>query len=217
MALIYKITNCINGKCYIGQTRRSLNERLNSHVRERKSRPLYNAIRKYGWDNFQVDILEQCEVEDLNDKEIYWISRKNCLYPNGYNLTTGGNQYSHNQYTKNKISRIRQGIKFSSVHIENIRKSRLGTTIPEEQKRKMSNSHKGVVHSHETREKLKLSQPHRREVGRFNSEGILIQKFSSISEAGKMLNCSPGNVSECCNGKRKMKTILGSDILQFLY
>jgi group I intron endonuclease len=217
MGIIYEIINNINGKSYVGQTRRILNERINSHKNERtKNTPLYNAIRKYGWKNFSVKIIETCEVIDLNCKEIYWIKEKNTLYPNGYNLSSGGNQYSHNQYTKNKISNLRKGMKFSDSHKENIRKSRLGSTIPECQKIKMSKSHKGVVHSEETKQKLKYNQPHRKEVGRFDINGNLIKKYESIKDAAKDLNCSPGNISECCNGKRKMKKILKNDILKFL-
>jgi group I intron endonuclease len=217
MAIIYEIVNTTNNRSYVGQTRRTLNERLNYHKNEnRKSTPLYNAIRKYGWENFSFHIVEECEIDDINDREIYWIAEKKTLYPNGYNLTTGGNQCSHNQYTKDKISRQRTGMKFSDTHRENIRRSRLGTTIPEEQRKKMSESHKGFKHTEETKEKLKYLQPHRREVGRFDSNDNIIQKFDSISEAGKILNCSPGNISECCNGKRKMKKILKGDTLRFL-
>ena len=80
----------------------------------------------------------------------------------------------------------------------------------------MSESHKGFRHKEETKEKLKYLQPHRREVGRFDINGHLIQKFDSVKEAAKMLNCDSGHVSECCNGKRKMKSILKDDTLKFL-
>jgi group I intron endonuclease len=217
MGIIYEIINTINNKSYIGQTRRSLNERINNHKNEKvKNTPLYNAIRKYGWENFDIQIIDNCEISKLNDNEIYWIVEKNTLYPNGYNLTSGGNQYGHNEYTKNKISNLRKGIKFSDAHKENIRKSRLGTTIPESQRKKMSKSHKGIIHTEETKRKLKYNQPHRKEVGRFDVCGKLVKKYESIKDASRDLNCSPGNVSECCNGKRKMKKILNGDTLRFL-
>jgi group I intron endonuclease len=217
MGIIYEIINLINSKSYIGQTRRTLNERINHHKNEKvKNTPLYNAIRKYGWENFSIQIIDKCEISKLNDKEIYWIEEKNTLHPNGYNLTSGGNQYEHNEYTKSKISNLRKGMKFSDSHRENIRKSRLGTTIPESQRKKMSESHRGIIHTEETKIKLKYNQPHRKEVGRFDDYGKLVKKYESVKDASRDLNCSPGNISECCNGKRKMKNILNGDTLRFL-
>ena len=88
--------------------------------------------------------------------------------------------------------------------------------MPEEQKEKISKSNKGKVISEETKRKLKYQQPHRREIGRFDKEGNLINKYESISDAAIDLNCSPGNISECCNGKRKMSKTLKGDTLKFL-
>jgi group I intron endonuclease len=217
MAIIYEIVNTITNKSYVGQTKKSLKQRLSYHRNEKsKKTPFYDGIKKYGWNNFTAIIIEECEIDDLDSREIYWITEKNTLYPNGYNLATGGKCGIHNQHTKDKISRQRTGMKFSDSHRENIRKARLGTTIPEEQRKKMSESHKGFRHKEETKEKLKYLQPHRREVGRFDINGHLIQKFDSVKESAKMLNCDSGHVSECCNGKRKMKSILKGDTLKFL-
>ena len=217
MAVIYEIINTINNMCYIGQTRRSLKERLNHHKNEhRRGTPFYHAIKKYGWENFTVNIIEECEIEQLNEREIYWIAEKKTLYPDGYNLTIGGNQCGHHQLTREKISRQRTGMKFSESHKESMRRARLGTKASEETKRKMSIALKGKRHKEETKIKLKYSQPHRREVGMFDSDGNLIQKYDSIKEAARELSCNCGHVSECCNGKRKMKSKLGDNTLRFL-
>lgn len=94
---IYKIENKINGHCYIGQStdilRRWRNHKTvaNNENHEDKEYPLYRAIRKYGIDNFDFSILEECKVEELNDKEVYWIKQYNSFF-NGYNQTIGGNQ-----------------------------------------------------------------------------------------------------------------------------
>jgi hypothetical protein len=55
-----------------------------------------------------------------------------------------------------------------------------------------------------TKNKLKFSQPHRKEVGRFDSQGNLIIKYESVKDAALYLNCHPGHISDCCNGKRKL-------------
>lgn len=97
---IYKATNIINGKVYIGQSK-DIYKRWNEH-RIRPFNPnrddydcvFYRAIRKYGIDNFNFEIIEECKKEELNKKEKYWIKYynsflgfKNC---NGYNMTLGG-------------------------------------------------------------------------------------------------------------------------------
>lgn len=55
--------------------------------------PLYKAIRKYGIENFNFDIIEECSADELNEREKYWISYYNSYGENGYNLTPGGDGY----------------------------------------------------------------------------------------------------------------------------
>ena len=93
---IYKITNTVNGKCYVGQTTRRPEERWSQHKtaafhenKEAYNYPLCKAIRKYGIDNFKFEVIEQCEISDLDDKEIYWIRFFNSC-KNGYNQSKGG-------------------------------------------------------------------------------------------------------------------------------
>jgi group I intron endonuclease len=218
MSVIYQFVNNITQKIYVGQAV-DYKQRIRNHkfnLKQNKNTPFYNALKKYGWENFSINIIEECEENKLNEREVYWIEEKNSLYPNGYNLLEGGKQARHTDITKQKISNGRKGIKFSKSHIENLRKSHLGYLMPEEQKEKISKSNKGKVVSEETKIKLKYQQPHRREVGRFDAEGKLISKYESIMDASIDLNCSPGNISECCNGKRKMNKILKGDILKFL-
>lgn len=88
--IIYKATNMINGKIYIGQTVRPLKERIHNHY---KSDHGYfpKALRKYGLDNFQFTILETLDSREMLDiREVYWINYCGCKWPNGYNLTNGG-------------------------------------------------------------------------------------------------------------------------------
>lgn len=93
MSCIYKITNKINNKVYIGQTYSSLENRWHTHKNawkgNRHCQALYDAFDKYGIDNFTIEEVEQCDITQLNDREIYWIKQYNS-YENGYNLTRGG-------------------------------------------------------------------------------------------------------------------------------
>lgn len=95
--IIYKITNLVNNKIYIGQTINTIQHRFNQHINSaihQKGCPyLGNAIQKYGIDNFIIESIEENIPFDLlNDKEVYWISYYHANNPDyGYNLTRGGN------------------------------------------------------------------------------------------------------------------------------
>lgn len=97
---IYKITNLINNKSYIGQSVK-IEERWNEHKIDsfNKNADTYNslfykAIRKYGLENFKFEVLEECLQEQLNEREKYWITHYHTWVGDdkcqGYNLTTGG-------------------------------------------------------------------------------------------------------------------------------
>lgn len=90
---IYKITNKETGKCYVGQSR-NIEKRWANHISAAFNQndagyhyPLYCAMRKYGIDSFDFQVLETCSLEELNDKEVYWINK----YCPEYNQTAGGN------------------------------------------------------------------------------------------------------------------------------
>lgn len=91
---IYKITNDINSKIYIGQTIQTLNKRFNGHScysKTDRSANMYikRAIHKYGKEHFHIELIEICPVENLNEREQFWIAKYDS-YNNGYNLTKGG-------------------------------------------------------------------------------------------------------------------------------
>ena len=91
MAYIYKIENDINGKLYIGQTSFPLEVRLQRHITDSRkgliNRPLYAAMRKYGFEHFHISLIE--EADNPNEREQFWINFYN-TYKNGYNATIGG-------------------------------------------------------------------------------------------------------------------------------
>lgn len=94
MAYIYKITNNINGKIYIGKTCNTIEHRLKEHIRDSRKkqleiRPLYRAMNKYGAENFSIEEIEECPTEIVSDREQYWIAYYRG-YEEGYNATKGG-------------------------------------------------------------------------------------------------------------------------------
>lgn len=109
--LIYKMTNNINGKIYVGQTTRSLKERMDEH--KRHSHVLIDReIDKYGLDNFSTEIIDHAStLEELDEKERKWIAFYNCIIPNGYNLCNGGSTtegYHHTDEAKAKMSKTKK-------------------------------------------------------------------------------------------------------------
>lgn len=91
---IYKITNNVNNKVYIGQTIQTIKERFYQHCATKCSDSVLNmaihkAIKKYGKSNFTIEVIEEVEKDSLNDREKFWIEHYNS-YNNGYNSTRGG-------------------------------------------------------------------------------------------------------------------------------
>ena len=86
--IVYKITNLLDGKIYVGQTIRTLERRFKEHTEADSL--IGKAIRKFGIENFSSEILETCQTKNqLNEREIFWIE-KLCKTPNGYNVKDGG-------------------------------------------------------------------------------------------------------------------------------
>ena len=114
--IIYKATNIINNKVYIGQTIHTLNVRKAQHERSHEygyKTAFSNAIRKYGKENFIWEVIyETNSIEDLNEKESYYIKYyKSLVTENGYNLKGGGGNDFLTQEVKNKIGESQLGEK----------------------------------------------------------------------------------------------------------
>ena len=123
---IYKITNIINGKCYIGQsinvTRRWAQHSKNARTGSTKCAALYEAIRKYGIAAFRFDVVVICNRELLDWHERLAILGEESIAPNGYNLTFGGNECTLvSDTTKLKISNALKGRTKSDQEIANIK------------------------------------------------------------------------------------------------
>lgn len=92
MGLIYKVSNDINNKIYIGKTTRTLKIRWKDHLQDylNTDNKFYFAMRKYGVEHFTPTVIEDnIDNSILNEREIYWIKYYNS-YQNGYNSTIGG-------------------------------------------------------------------------------------------------------------------------------
>lgn len=115
--VIYCLTNNITGKKYIGQTVSSLNRRINRHFSAKSA--ISNALRKYGLDNFKIEVLSSdlC-VKCMNYEEYILIKTHNTMYPNGYNLKEGGLQPRLSKISIDKIRKKNSGKKEKKIHTE---------------------------------------------------------------------------------------------------
>lgn len=107
---VYMFRNELNGKAYVGQTVQAVEERAKQHFRcafgrgGRKT-PFHAAMKGFGREAFTLTTLQTCEtLEELNEAEMAWIERLNCVWPNGYNMTEGGGNERKSDATRAKMS-----------------------------------------------------------------------------------------------------------------
>lgn len=188
--IIYKITCKLNEKSYVGKTARSLEVRITEHLYNSRTRRnksyIDNAIGKYNWKNFTVEVLEICQtLEQLNEREKFWIRELNCKKPNGYNLTDGGEGVS--------------GRIMPPEHRAKISKSNSGQKRSDATRKKMSKTWKGHEVTDETKAKLSANSPLKRPVRCIETNEI----FDSITAASKWTSVTVNAISMALHGKTK--------------
>lgn len=199
---VYMHTNKKNGKKYIGITgQESVRRRWKNGKGYSKCPVFYNAIKKYGWDGFEHEVLfDGLSKEEAEAKEIELIS----LYKSnnnkfGYNVENGG-----------RVS------KMSEAQKEHLRTINTGKKHTEETKKKMSASHigksatwlVGIKASEERKAQLSAANkgtknPRAKSVYQYDLQGNFVAKYEYMEEAKKALNLSStSHISKCCNGER---------------
>ena len=162
---IYKITNLLNGKCYIGSAS-DLSKRKWEHFNKEKNPHLQNAMRKYGIENFAWEIILECQKDKLIYWEQYYIDKED--FSNLYNIRTKANSnfgLVSSQETRDKLSKINKGRKPSALCIQKLIE-RNKKPISDETRIKMrlaklgkmsgeNNPFFGKTHTEETRNKIK--------------------------------------------------------------
>lgn len=159
---VYLITNTVNEKVYVGQTKKSLRSRFRGHVYEseigRSKCAIHRAIRKHGKDVFAIDLIQKCSTQDeLNAMEAFWIKRYNAVGKGGYNLNCGEGVSGVSEETRRKMSECKRGKKHSTETREKISRAKIGVPLgphSEETKAKISAGNKGKVRSPEVCRKL---------------------------------------------------------------
>lgn len=189
MGTIYKITNILNGKSYIGKTEQKVELRWAVHKSNvsKLDFPLYRAIRKYGIENFLFEVIEDGinSEEALNKAEIYYIKLYNTYGENGYNATPGGE--GHTTYDAKDIAE-----KYKELKDINKVADFFGC------------SRKPVL---QAIKKYNINTGHKKSVYQIDKQtGEIINIFQSQNEAAKILFNDINrakNISAACRGKIK--------------
>jgi len=222
--IIYKTTNTLTGKIYIGKDLHNNPAYLGSGTK------LIHAIKKYGREFFTKEVLEECtDPKTWVSREKYWIETLNAIR-NGYNIAeggTGGNtrksfsqeekaqyiakmQKSRKEsskvqeaYSKRKgVSRPEHSEKLKELYRNGIMTPHnLGKTTPEYIRKKISESNKGRKLTPE--QKQKIAQAKFKPVEVYTLEGIYLETLPSIKEASKKYQIGRDSIYGCCVGKYK--------------
>lgn len=188
---IYKITNTINNKIYIGATMRNLEERLAEHKRKKNSL-VGKALNELGDKFFTVEVIDTAETKDeLMEKERFYVEYFNCLVPNGYNQCAGGGKtigYSHSEESREKMSKTRR----ATLDFYGEKNPFYGKHHSPEQIEKWKRDRKGRKPSQKAIDASNEAQ--RRPVINLTTGEV----FNSVKEAAVAYNIAPTNISRCC-------------------
>ena len=203
MHKIYLITNRITNKVYVGQTSKTIEKRFSQHCRATDNQILHNSMRKYGVDAFDIKLIELCDKDVADEREVYWIEHYGSLMPNGYNMTVGVNGTVGYKFSEEDRKNIGNALKnwwsqFSKEERREMRRQFIEMSKrpkTEEHKRKISevrinnkiasgenNPFYGKKHSDET--KRIISELRNRPVICIHSDGNT-EEFISIRVAGE--------------------------------
>jgi len=206
MGWIYMIKNKINGKIYIGQTTRPIEKRFAEHrTRKKGYSAIHDAIKKYGWNNFEIDWYE-CPDEDLNFDEEVLVREMRTLSPDGYNLMEGGgNGGKRSEESKQKMSKSHLGKTLSDEHRQNLRISNHNYGKFGE-----DNPNFGRKASEKTKKTQSENNAKNRRVYQYDLDGTFIDTFRSGEEAARHIKGDGTDgtlISACARGVRKRKTV----------
>lgn len=204
MPYIYKITNDINGKIYIGKTLNTIRERWEEHCndyqrRRCEKRPLYFAMNKYGIEHFHIELVEECSDKEINERERYWIEYYGS-FKYGYNATLGGDGKNYIDYDL-VVALYKENQNMSEV-------AKKLNILPETVSKILKNRNILTLTSQEVTAR-KTSKP----IQAFDINNNYLFSFGSVNDASRFLlkkglakgpiNGVTARLGQVANGKRK--------------
>ena len=210
---IYKITSP-TGKVYIGQSinieKRFKNYKVLQNCKGQFK--LYNSFLKYGINNHNFEIIEECNIDLLNERERYWQDYYKCIDINGLNLkltNTLDKSGKLSEELKLKLSNSAKGKKMSEKAKIKMRNNNLGKKLSEEHKRKIGEKSKGFKHTQETKDKIRKGK-----LGKNNPNSKLLLNtetgifYYTAKEAADSVNIHPLTLRRFLTNKWPNKTSL---------
>lgn len=218
---IYKITNKINGKFYIGQSV-DIERRFMEHKTPHGTiTSIKLAMRKYGKENFLFEVIEECLEEDLNEREMYWIAALKPQY-NRCSGGTGSKNHHVSQETREELSLKSRAYwdrlpdEKKQAILNNLTGPPVGHSVSEETREKLRAANLGKKQSIETIEKRKEAFRRKKENGYVRTNAwckkqvICVETgavFDSVKDAAEWVGCNPTSVSG--NLKKRYSTCKG--------
>lgn len=208
---IYKYENKINGHIYIGQSidiqkrfREHKNAAFNSNNRD-YNLPIHAAIRKYGLDNFNFDIIDICEQSQLDKQECFWIDYYQSYMNGNYNISLGGSNRSHigrpvqafdmkgnliKEYCNAATAAREVGISYSVIQ-----------QVLHEKRRSCGGFQWKYSDDPRTITSYKNRQGGKIPIEQYTIDGTFLKEWESAASAGRELNLDPSGIAKCLKGK----------------
>lgn len=202
MGYIYKITNDINNKIYIGQTINSIEYRLKCHINEpSKNNKFHQALTSIGPEHFKIELIEECPNELLNDREKYWIKYYDSVNT-GYNTAWGGSCGVH--YNREEILNLwKQGFNIQEISNKiGIDRGLLGQILKQFN---ITEEEINMRRYFSSRTQIKNRAVYQIDI----KTGKIIKQWDMISEVERELHISHTTIVNCCNLKPQAKTAGG--------
>lgn len=220
IAGIYKLTNVINGKAYIGQSK-DIAGRMKTHIKDsvrvndvRGQFPMYVDMRKQGKENFKLEILETCQVEDLNEREEYYIrTHRTDESEIGYNQT----RYAY-PFRDPKIIAKSHTPEIMKAHGKRIREWNLKQWKNPEYRKKITESSRRhqverlkdpAYHAEVSARMRRVTEEMKQPVEQYDKEGNFIAMFKGVREAERHMGLANDSIGKVCRGVKFRKTAGG--------
>ena len=213
---IYKIISP-SGKIYIGQSVNIRSRKYNHKYKSNKQKgpKLHNSFMKYGFENHIFEVIEECSIELLNERETYWKQYYLDQVNGDWNKVLFCELYDRgggprSEETKKKISESNKGKIVSEYTREKKRISMLGKKVSLDTKVKMSKAAMGKEKSEQHKSNMRLNRDNiikgvklsnSKPIEQYDLEGNFIKEWSSITEAKQWLG--KGDINGCLNGKHQ--------------
>ena len=214
---IYSLTNNITGDVYVGQSV-DLHRRMMEHrcpCGSKGERLICKALKKYGFNNFSFSVIEECQKEELDSKEVFWIKKLNAAY----NMTDGGKgakgyrpSFEERAYIA-KCARAQWDRKTDAEKKEKLAQltgPKIGHIVSEETRKKLREANLGKKHSSESKKKIsdahKGKMPHPpiyKAIYGFTEREFSFCYFRSTKDASEHFHQNSGNFTQVLKGRRK--------------